>query len=64
VSGRARRARLRQVVSESDSCLYISDEGGIRGKEHSYTHQVVSERDFICRFQVAKRNKTGSSKTL
>jgi hypothetical protein len=64
VSGRARRAHLRQVVSEPDSCLYISDEGGIRGKEHSYTHQVVSERDFICRFQVAKRNKTGSSKTL
>jgi hypothetical protein len=34
-----------QVVSEPDSCLYISDEGGIRGKEHSDTHQVVSERE-------------------
>jgi hypothetical protein len=31
------------VVSKPDSCLYISDEGGIRGKEHSDTHQVVSE---------------------
>jgi hypothetical protein len=36
---------LHQVVSEPDSCLYISDEGGIRGKEHSDTHQVVSERE-------------------
>jgi hypothetical protein len=28
------------LVSEPDSCLYISDEGGIRGKGHSDTlHQ-------------------------
>jgi hypothetical protein len=33
--------RLRQMVSEPDSCLYISGEGGIRDKEHSDTlHQL------------------------
>jgi hypothetical protein len=41
---------LHHVVSEPNSCLYILGEGGIRGKEHSDTHQVVSERDFICIF--------------
>jgi hypothetical protein len=45
MSGCALRAHLRQVVSELDSCLYILDEGDIRGKEHSDTRQVVSELD-------------------
>jgi hypothetical protein len=47
MSGRAYERVLHQVVSEPDSCLYISGEGGIRGKEYSDMHQVVSEPDYF-----------------
>jgi hypothetical protein len=50
VSRRACEIDCVSLVSEPDSCLYISYEGGIRGKEYSDTlHQVVSEhRKVLC----------------
>jgi hypothetical protein len=38
------RASTSFVVPEPDSCLYISDEGGIRGKDHSDTRQLWYQR--------------------
>jgi hypothetical protein len=40
VFAKAEGAVCVSVVSEHDSCLYISGEEGIRGKEHSDTHAV------------------------
>jgi hypothetical protein len=44
VSGRAHGRVCVSLVSEPDSCLYISGEGGIRGKEYSDTQRQFGIR--------------------
>jgi hypothetical protein len=47
------------VVSELISCLYISGKRSEEEKEHSDTHQVVSERDFHLYIVGGRRQSTG-----
>jgi hypothetical protein len=48
-TGTCRKGVDVSLVSEHDSCLYISGKGGIRGKEHSDTRQcdIITRTLFV-----------------